>query len=243
MKKTLNTLALCIVIIIIILPELINLLYVLYDREVEKNVTYRTGDLLLFKCTNTNIIKKSKKLFNIDFSKFFTKDYYENNLLKLYTKKYIHIGIVIVINNHPYIYEISDKSYNKKRYDNYTNKYVYNKPALIDISYLNHYYGDVYKSSYIGPEIETNYLIPIFKKYQNYIISSNDTVINCIKKKMDVINNNKSTSCTEFTAKIIKTLNIVDIDPHPCITGDIILDICIKSGKYLPEVLIHEQLY
>ena len=63
MKKTFNALALCIVIIIIILPELINLSYVFYDREIEKNVTYRTGDLLLFKCTNTNIIKKSKKLF------------------------------------------------------------------------------------------------------------------------------------------------------------------------------------
>jgi len=244
MKRTFTALAICIVVIVIILPEILNLFYVLYRNPLQKNVTYRTGDLLLFRCHDTSIIKKSKKLFKLDFSNFFNIDYYQNNFLKLYIKKYIHMGFIVVLNNRPYIYDISYNTYSKKKYDNYTNKYVINTPALIDISYLNYYCGDVFKASYKGPKIDTNKLFLIFKKYQNSTISTNEFIMRCMRKKLGLkYDKNKSIICTELIANVLNSLNIIDINSHPCITSNSILDACLKSGKYLPEKLIRKKIY
>lgn len=138
--------------IIIIIVVIIILIY--YDYEYYsinkskflvdiKDVQFRTGDLVFTRydhsilnfnsqtCTsNINIknIINSTKIFSLLF------------IHNIYT----HMGVIIIINNMPHVYEISNIS-NVKR------------PRLIPIDdYVREYTGHVYHMSYIGDSLNTN---------------------------------------------------------------------------------------
>lgn len=208
----------------------------LYDY---KNVKFRTGDLLLFRWQDLNIYRKTYYSFNI-------KMFYEYNLQTIADRgKFTHAGIVIVIDNIPYIYEYTMKHVYKTKSIrcHYKNKYIskdYLGPYLHPISDITKYFGDVWHLSYIGPTIDEDKIFDTLKKFDKGLVYSLSSHPYCI-----FLNGNDEnyTHCSGFISRILNDFGITNIQNTCCIVPSKLADICIKSNLYDKKIrLIHKYI-
>ena len=137
------------ILILFVLNRIIDKQNELRDNSLQRfdinDIKYRTGDIIFFRhdCPlyfygsnginmDTHIIKNISKTI-IGFSQ----------------KYYSHVGIVIVINNIPYVYHITSNPH----VDTVSGKSLIGVPVLVSMSEIQQYKGMLYHHQYIGPEI------------------------------------------------------------------------------------------
>jgi hypothetical protein len=236
MKKILN-LVFVILCILLLLPIIDAYFY--NQRELNilevdyKKITYRTGDILFFKWQDMNMFNKTPMKMKYDMINY-TQNYL-NLIPHIIVCKFdsIHSGVVIVINNIPYIYELNVISAYpfKKLFCKYRNKII-NKdninPILHNISDIKYYLGDVHHISYRGPEIKEDIIFNVLEIHKDDILSHVHLIYNYLtKQKMT-----KHITCVGFIVSIleqfgIETHNLNQISIPLCLKN-----FCIKSAHY-----------
>lgn len=201
----------------------------LYDY---KNVKFRTGDVLLFRWQDLNIYRKTYYKFDI-------KSFTQYNLHTLFGRgKFTHAGIVIVIDNIPYLYEYTTKGvYKTKRIKcHYKNKYIskdYLGPYLHPISDITKYFGDVWHLSYIGPTINEDKIFDTLKKSDSSLIYNLSSYPYCVFLNGK---DEKYTHCSGFVSRILNNFGITNIQNTNCISPSTLASICIKSNLYNKKI-------
>ena len=230
--------------ILLIIPIVNDLFYWSHVRnKISSNYkqwSYNTGDLLLFTWINDSIFATKNNNF-INLEKF-NKSYHHNIVPNLFNRIYTHIGMVIVVNDIPHIYELTlnDGYIYKKNYDHkipkfciFKNEYFTdNTPSLININYLEHYGGHVYKLPYIGPTIDPKLISYTLNKNKRIESLTESTVINrCLL-------NNKNFKpdkmiCSTFILHVLEDLNVIKKNINKdCYLPKDVEKLCIESGKY-----------
>jgi hypothetical protein len=150
--------------------------------------------------------------------------------------------MVIIFEGRPCIYELTgNDSYRyKKEYKNKLKKYCnYKKdfvldytPTLVDINYLEHYGGHIYKLPYTGTAISQASIYNTLNKNKFMESEVENTIINrCILKNTTYKKNKMS--CSSFIICILNDLGIIQYDINKdCYLPKDVENICIKSGKY-----------
>ena len=230
--------------ILLMFPVINDTVYYYYSyNKISTNLTdwkYVTGDLLLFSWLDDSIYnKKNGNLFN--FSKFNTS-YHWNIIPNVLYSKYTHIGIVIIFNGEPCVYELTgnDSYIYNKNYDNiipkfckfkkdYVNDYT---PSLININYLEHYGGHIYKIPYIGAPIDNKLILNTLNKNKKINSVVEKTILNrCILNNKNYKPN--VMSCSAFIVTVLNDLNIITKNINKdCYSPIDVETLCIKSGKY-----------
>lgn len=120
-----------------------------YDNSLTKRqlteCNYRTGDIVFFR-NACPLYFFGENGINIDIHivKNIAKSFYYN-----YQKYFSHVGVIVIINNTPYLYHLT----NKHQYDLLSKKYVIGKSCLVNIYEIENYDGFAYISHYKGPNI------------------------------------------------------------------------------------------
>lgn len=230
-------------VIILLIPIINDVIYHTYSaRNISYNCDnwdYKTGDILLFTWLNDSLFNKTNGSF-INMAKF-NKSYHNSIVPNLFNMLFTHVGVVIIYNNRPCIYELNEndsylinKDYNKQipKFCQFKKKHVFDHTAtLIDINYLKYYAGHVYKVPYIGPEISKRVIEYTLIANKN---NKNVTVESIINK---CILSNKSypsylMSCSSFILHALDSLNIIKVNNKDCYLPCNVLDLCVNSGKY-----------
>lgn len=198
------------------------------------DIKFRTGDLILCRWMENNIVNQDhatgektvryENLIMPELEKLFS-----SLLLSYYT----HIGIVMVINDIPYIYELTNNITSTKypTYDEWTKRHINKTPALYNIKYIKKYPGHIYHTSYTGPTIPENRVIKTLNKLANTNFDIYHIILyNCTSGIFG--NDPKRHICTSFVAIVLAELRIVNTTKDRGITPSHILDECVKSGKY-----------
>jgi hypothetical protein len=228
------TIILLIICIIQLIPIINLCIYDIHEKNNSltdyKKIIYRTGDLLFFKWQDTNIFNRNKMILN-----YSVKDRILEIPLCMTNTYYSHMGIVIVINNIPYIYETIDKSSYplKNLFCNYQNKLIekgYFGPVLHNISDIKYYLGDVHHISYRGPEIKKDKIFNTLKLCKDKKLDyKNAYFTNCfLKSKIK----EKSLTCVGFITHVLNHFNIYDKLLNECSSSNNIYTFCMKSKLY-----------
>lgn len=199
---------LCILIIIIIL--LIYPRYIFYNSFHKQypiinlpDIKFKTGDIIMYKYETPVYYKQHNKIH--------TSFYLGKEILNSFSyyfqngTHYSHAGIIIVINDIPYLWHLTDDPY----YDIYTKKVVIGKPSLCAITDIDVYRGVPYIIPYKGPKIEVDNRIldDIYKK--NIYIQGN--FITCILTNGLKLMNNKENEfmCLDFVELVLYYMGIL----------------------------------
>ena len=247
MKKTYLSLII-VVIFLLIIPFITDLQYHTCKKKlINKNdIYYRTGDLLFFRWVGNNLVIKDNVSDKLKIKKANMLSLNRYTLFSsIISGYYTHIGMIIVINNIPYIYEITQhNSYkNRPKFDQWTRKVVSNKPTLLNISFMESYGGHVYYIPYIGDTININKIINALNKYANFRLDILNSTIQCLSYDKLSINSNHYLSCTSFISNVLNDLGIVNSKHKNCSTPMSILKDCYKSGKYSDVVKLINTTY
>jgi len=95
--------------------------------------------LLFFRCVDNNLLIRDNQTGKLQprFSNIGRAGWYIFSS-DIIAGHYSHIGMIVALNNKPYIYEITEEgSYkNHSKFDIWTNKNVKNTTSLLDMSYI-----------------------------------------------------------------------------------------------------------
>jgi len=229
-------------ILILLSPLFSDLYYFSCDKSEEKlnNIKFRTGDLLLCRYNKYNILQQNTYDNNLQ---FFWNNLLIPNKTKIFSSicgYYSHISIIIVINDIPYIYDITLHEYSTKlKYDMWTKKYVINKPALLNIDYIKSYPGDIYHVPYIGSDTVPNSVIEnILNKYRKYEFNIFDSILSKISLGLYQCDSNKKVSCVSFITNVLYDMGIIDIPNKQNPTINYVFNECINSKTHLNNPII-----
>jgi hypothetical protein len=238
MKKILNVVfvILCILLLLPIIDAYFYNQRELNILEVEyKTIKYRTGDILFFKWQDMNMFNKTpmKMKYNmINYTQTYLNSIPHIILCKM---DFAHSGIVIVINNIPYIYELNVTSAYpfKKVFCKYRNKLIPKnniKPVLHNISDIKCYLGDIYHISYIGPKIKEYIIFNVLEIHKDDILSHVHLIYNRFFEKKHV--QDKQTTCIGFIVTILEQFGIETHNLNQHSIPLCLKKFCIKSIHY-----------
>jgi hypothetical protein len=117
---------------------------------------------------------------------------------------YTHIGIVIVIDSVPYLFHLTTI----QQYDNHTSSCVTGTPAIISLSVMIKYPGNLYRNRYIGPTINVdNQWLDQF-----YNIKFDHNVVRMLTtNKFGITKHPKNTMvCTDFVNTVLHNLGLTN---------------------------------
>ena len=241
MIKNISYIIIPIILLLLIRPLYNWTYYEYYDASKVydyKSIKYRTGDLLLFNWQDLNIYRKSYYSFSI-------KEYFKYILHSLFDPgKFSHAGVVIVIDNIPYLYEYTRTSgYTTKKIKcHYKNKYIsktYLGTFLHPISNITKYLGDIWHLSYIGPPINKHKIFDTLKKYDSSLTYNIYSYPKCtIFRSKD---GDENTHCSGFISRILNNFGITKIQNTNCISPSKLFRICIKSNLYEKKIKMIQQ--
>jgi hypothetical protein len=143
-----------------------------------QNISFKTGDLLFYKWNDYNIISYNadQKTRNIQYHMLSHSIY--NTLVGLVKGyDYTHIGIIIMVDNEPHVYECTEPyTYTINKIEKHGN-IVSDMPSLLPLNYINLYRGHCYHVPYTGTPINNvknfieNYKDTPFKTDHNMFLN------------------------------------------------------------------------
>ena len=130
-----------------------------------------------------------------------------NSLQWYYHGHYTHVGLVVVINDIPYVWQLSSVP----MYDEVTQKFVSGIPALQPIKNLNLYEGCVYINQYKGM-INPQLTLKVMEKiYSSDIHIQGNWVQTFLKNGFGVgTNSDKLYMCVDFLEDVLCKMGIID---------------------------------
>jgi hypothetical protein len=203
-----NTLGI-VIIIIIILAAPHYYYYNHYNKGIPQlsmnNLNLRTGDVILFKYETPMIYSQKNGLNTSFFLGKFIMDglafYLQGGIY------YTHAGIIIIINNKPYIWHLTDDPH----FDEYTQQVQIGTPSLCDIQKdgICGYRGVPYLVRYNGPEI--NFPTKLLDKVYKENIHIQGEFFKCIiTNGLGLGNNEKSKyMCLDFVEMVLFNLGLM----------------------------------
>jgi hypothetical protein len=198
----------------------------LYETADISTASLNTGDILIF---NSPIIPHYKMplIHKIGGSVMNSFNYACNY--------YGHAGIVIKINDKPYIYHLSPGL----EYDSFTQKYANTEPKVVPMECVNAAYGKCYAFKCRRVITHTTaQLHDILNKYANTTYQTNvkSVVLGNLLKM--TTHTGPSYLCTDHVEKILQELNIISNTKNNADINDILQ--IIKCGPYnkVPILLI-----
>jgi len=237
MKKYVCALCIIFIIIIIILIKLINRHQYLTNRYLNvpkhniQDRKFKTGDIVLFKYKPTDIRWKFRYLL----------------CAAIFGTHITHMGIVVVLNNEPFLYECGMDRGNNSMYDLLSNTYISHNTTLCTLTPLydniKHYNGYVFHHSYSGNVENDDYSIFNFLKER-----TRKTCKLTAKRLLSILSNNNAcdeddsyTTCIEIAMNLLKYLNI--LKPDECVYNYNFCDILkLIYKKYDNHVLLNNYL-
>lgn len=200
------------IIIILLSPLLSDIYYYSCPKSMKhiNNINFRTGDLLLCRWNDYNVLKPNNNKLQ-----FIPSNLFIPNPFKIFSSLcgyYSHISIIIIINDIPYIYDITlhDTSNNnsKLKYDMWTKKYVINKPTLLNIDYIKQYHGDIYHVQYIGNKIYKSVIKNILNKYRKHTFNISNSIIGKLSLGLYQGDNTRKVSCSSLISNVLYDMGI-----------------------------------
>jgi hypothetical protein len=127
----------------------------------------------------------------------------------LMNSNFTHVGIVLKLNNIPYVYELTSSIH----YDNLENMYKMNIPILTKaVDNIHKYSGTIFVSKYNNSVLLTdNQILQILTKYKDIKLShSIIKQINAIIGSKHINVFPQKFTCSELICNILSELNIID---------------------------------
>lgn len=194
-----------------------------FDNSLKKininECNFRTGDILFFRNTCPLYFYGDNGI-NMDVA------IVKNTLKSLYfyhQKYYTHVGIIIVLDEIPYLLHMTADS----QYDIYTNRYVIGSISMIDLREIENYKGYAYINRYTGPDIifTKNDLDEIYS--DNMFIDGNLAVI--FKNTVLGIGSYRKNYgvCCDLVKKLLYRFKLIN-NLYPCDLNELInfVDMC-----------------
>ena len=192
-------------------------------------IKFRTGDLLFFRWNDDSLISYNEITKETTFNFKHLSDSICKTMYCMAAGIYTHVGMIVVIDNVPYIYEITNAdTYSMPKYCHYIGKNVLNTPSLQKLKCIQHYIGHVYHYSYLGKPFNKKKLFKYIKNQKNQTIhqSASKFVKSCIYNKPYMV------TCSSLIAGCLNDQNIFNYSNLYCATpGDLYKD-CKKSKMY-----------
>lgn len=196
------------------------------DKALLYNTEFRTGDLIMFRFDYPH-----KDL-----------EYYEMIISCMpYSFPFSHIGMVVIINQIPYIthianYKIADGNGNCTGF----------KSDLFDLyDYLDNYEGNVYHCKYVGIPLDNYHLYKRMEIYENLNFKLDGITLIDSLLKTDITNRKHNTiTCSSYVTQLLADSKIVDqpYNPNHCTPNSTFID-AYRTGNYAqPTILINKFL-
>lgn len=179
-----------------------------------------TGDVIMARRNDLTLQGTPKRYFCLDLFRHSFTDFC------------CHTGIVIVINNIPYVYTAHE---GRPRYCYIKKKFVKGSTVLIKAkNYIDEYEGNIFIYKYKGeipPETYKKILKTVAKNHDVPYLTGFHNLVNVLVKLWK--NPSDQNICSGVTVQILKILGVADPDAHESNMniGDVRYFI-LKSGKY-----------
>lgn len=131
------------------------------------NIKFKTGDLIFCKWRGEVLLDNYK---NINIYPNHISEGFKNTIVGFIKGfKYTHCGVVIVINNIPFLYEVTNSdSYSYERYDPILKRIILNKPSLYPLEKcVKHYKGHMWYVPYKGNKLNKNKVMKFIYNKKN----------------------------------------------------------------------------
>lgn len=201
-----------IILILLVLNRIIKTSNKNWDNNLKsveiKNTNFRTGDVVFFR-HDCPIYFYGDNGINMDV-------HIIKNILKTFVsfnqKYYSHAGIIVVIDNTPYVYHLTAHHH----FDVFSGKFIVGTPVLVKLSEIELYPGFLYHYRYIGPRIQFDIDMIEHINSQNIKLCGNIfKVVLVTILKIGKYNNNEMI-CTDFVKYMMNYMGIINTDDKPC---------------------------
>jgi len=199
-----------------------------------KNLKYNTGDIILFKHTDISFFRDTTHPYTII-------DHYTNiGRFIIDGNEFSHIGIIIIKDGSPFIYDLADNyKYKKELKCHYKNKIMKDKfsrvsyPVLHPLKDIKKYSGDVFILPCKVKGITDKTVMSMLSKFE----TSHHSVLiypECVMRNKSNIPRHTSSS---FIVAILNHFNFTNAKKYKCALPINIYDFCIKSKLYSDNLI------
>jgi len=230
-----------ILIILILLPVIYKKLYENKQKHIKvydyKTIEYNTGDVIFFKWRDVNFFNNSQ---------YTLQNYGEDIIRVLYDgNTFSHVGVIIVINDIPYIYELVENFiYKKELRCYYSKKKLKNKfnvtphAVLHPLKDIETYNGDVFIMK-CNQEINSKQIFNMLKKFTKAKRFVPMILICRIKN----IRPYSKYTCSGFVVDILNFFNILKIKNPNSLSPVDMYSLCLKNKCYSNNVIKIKKFY
>jgi len=198
------------------------------------DIKFRTGDILLFRW-NYTIGDVDKNLKFTPNRRLGMMDAFVGLGTYAQNMRYVHIGIVVIHNDRPYLLELNVLP----MYCNYDGAVLVNKPTLTGLDGIRQYYGLVVHLPYTGDELPQYVIDRTLREKNNYMHARHSSAAlarNILQYSYGDTTDTTTINCLQYIIIVLEKFNINHM-PLNTLPNDIYLNLAHDKNYGSPNII------